>query len=637
MAILFGDDLGDLLLNAETSVRVLEADYQFAQPPDKPKVSAVPGDGKVTLYWDSKSEESFDPLTGEMDFQGYKIYRSRDHNFADVYTITDANGNPFLGKPIAQFDKDDSLSGFHPVEFQGRGVKYDMGDNTGLVHEYTDSTVTNGVRYFYAVVAYDSGTDIIPPTETQAVIEQDPITGEFTYDVNTISAVPMKKAQGLIDAKAGEGGTPMAFQDVTSTGDINIKILDELKVPSEKDFLIAFNSDSTYNVKDSTGVTETFTSKGEVFVALSKENIDTASTEVYDAGGNLVSKDKYEIKPGDGSIKGTSPNALPENEQFEIYYKYYPVFNSQLLDGEDGNPSFYGMRVLVQNEPLQLDEEEIGWANETATNIQDTVYHKPVTVGNVRVHERGDWEIRWNDLETKVEVVNGDTTYSWTEPGDTVISPLSPTEPNVVCPFEIVNTITNEPANFLVNDKGNEFEGRWDFGETIVIQPQEDPGFVTSYEAVFTLPEEGSGDTVLPKSGDVYQIITSKPFIEGDKFYFETSAAEFQPETESPQLDDIYVVPNPYVAYSQAEEPGRTQELRGDREIQFRNLPPKCTIRIYTITGELVKTIRKDDMSSQVSWDLLTFEGQRTAYGVYIYHVDVPGVGETIGRLALIK
>jgi len=50
-----------------------------------------------------------------------------------------------------------------------------------------------------------------------------------------------------------------------------------------------------------------------------------------------------------------------------------------------------------------------------------------------------------------------------------------------------------------------------------------------------------------------------------------------------------------------------------------------------------VQTIEKDDMTNYASWDLLSYEGQRTAYGVYLYHVDAPGVGEKIGRLALIK
>jgi hypothetical protein len=54
-------------------------------------------------------------------------------------------------------------------------------------------------------------------------------------------------------------------------------------------------------------------------------------------------------------------------------------------------------------------------------------------------------------------------------------------------------------------------------------------------------------------------------------------------------LNDIFVVPNPYVVFSNSEQPGRTAEKRGDRQLQFRNLPPTCTIRIYTLTGELVQ------------------------------------------------
>ncbi len=100
---------------------------------------------------------------------------------------------------------------------------------------------------------------------------------------------------------------------------------------------------------------------------------------------------------------------------------------------------------------------------------------------------------------------------------------------------------------------------------------------------------------------------------------------------------NIYVVPNPYVAYSTSEEPGRSTTLRGDRDLQFRNLPPKCTIRIYTLLGELVQTIEKDDLTSLAHWDLLSNEGQRIAYGIYIYHVDAPEVGEFIGRIAVIK
>jgi len=77
MSLLFGEDLADLLTTAETVQRIYNSNYKFFRPPEKPHVTAVPGDKKVTLYWDDVSEESNDPLTGK-DFEGYVIYRSTD-------------------------------------------------------------------------------------------------------------------------------------------------------------------------------------------------------------------------------------------------------------------------------------------------------------------------------------------------------------------------------------------------------------------------------------------------------------------------------------------------------------------------------------------------------------------------------
>ena len=53
---MMGENLADLVLNSETAQRVLEANYLFAQPPPKPNVRAVAGDGRVTLYWDNVAE-----------------------------------------------------------------------------------------------------------------------------------------------------------------------------------------------------------------------------------------------------------------------------------------------------------------------------------------------------------------------------------------------------------------------------------------------------------------------------------------------------------------------------------------------------------------------------------------------------
>ena len=36
-------------------------------------------------------------------------------------------------------------------------------------------------------------------------------------------------------------------------------------------------------------------------------------------------------------------------------------------------------------------------------------------------------------------------------------------------------------------------------------------------------------------------------------------------------------------------------------------------------------------------WDLVTEDGTNISYGVYVFHVEAPGIGEKIGRFAVIK
>ena len=91
-------------------------------------------------------------------------------------------------------------------------------------------------------------------------------------------------------------------------------------------------------------------------------------------------------------------------------------------------------------------------------------------------------------------------------------------------------------------------------------------------------------------------------------------------------LDQINVVPNPYYAYSQYE----TGKL--DNRVKIVNLPEKCTVRIYNLSGTLIRTYDKADPLTYVDWDLKNEANVPIAGGVYIIHVDVPGVGQTIRK-----
>jgi hypothetical protein len=69
--------MSDLIFNKVTVQAIYNANYNFAQPPLTPTLSAVAANKKVYLYWDAVAERSYDRfLKKSFDFEGYLLYRS---------------------------------------------------------------------------------------------------------------------------------------------------------------------------------------------------------------------------------------------------------------------------------------------------------------------------------------------------------------------------------------------------------------------------------------------------------------------------------------------------------------------------------------------------------------------------------
>ena len=106
-------------------------------------------------------------------------------------------------------------------------------------------------------------------------------------------------------------------------------------------------------------------------------------------------------------------------------------------------------------------------------------------------------------------------------------------------------------------------------------------------------------------------------------------------------MDDIRVVPNPYIAANEFESPlppGITSG-RGERKVFFQNVPNDAKIYIFTSRGQHLRTLEHsgDMFTGTVTWDLKTKENLDIAYGVYFYIVDSPTGGKQSGKLAVIK
>ncbi|UCE27747.1 MAG: hypothetical protein JSW52_03050 [Candidatus Coatesbacteria bacterium] len=101
-------------------------------------------------------------------------------------------------------------------------------------------------------------------------------------------------------------------------------------------------------------------------------------------------------------------------------------------------------------------------------------------------------------------------------------------------------------------------------------------------------------------------------------------------------LANVKVVPNPYRGSADWEEWSPSGIRLG--RIYFTNLPAECTIRIYTIAGDLVKTIARNDTEYGAEpWDLTGEAGVQVASGIYVYHIEMSGSDETtIGKFAVL-
>ena len=570
LALVFGEDLEDITNNQITIQEIYDRNYQFARPPDRPTLRAVPGDGRVTLYWDSAAEDSVDPILGQ-DFQGYRLFKSTDPFFRDAAQVSDVFGNGSIRVPEVQFDRDDGIEGVYvSTDARVRGVPFNLGSDTGLQYSFVDNDVQNGQRYYYALTAYDSGSPDFYPAENDipiSVQEDGTVaTGKNVVEVTPNAGVVGFEGGRIVDAVVRTRGG--------ATGDVFARVVDARRVDEGSRYTVTF---------DEAG--ETF------FVARDGERI---------ASGPLADASVF----GEGGV-GASPFIVD------------------------------GIQFAFRNSATRLDLDASGYADPEGLTTAT------VSVPNVeRWRLDGtlvpyDYEIRFLDAPTNPSL------------GGVRLGSRGPIPPSTLTNVEVYNLTLDQPSPFTFLERSGD-DGRFS---------AEDGGqsdFLTIYETIdgvqtptvslvlaSTLIDNTStypGDD--PSGGDVYRVVTQKPFSQRDEFSFTTQASAVSEDVTDASMEAIRVVPNPYVAAASWERPPAPGVTgRGERRVDFTHLPAGARVRIFNVRGALVQELRHDGTidDGTVSWDLRTRENLEAAYGVYFYHVEAPNGATKTGRLALIK
>ena len=673
-------DLQDLLKNRKTVQKIYNSNYQFPKEPDTPTLSAEVGDGKVVLYWDRKAEKSFDPVLRRFDFEGYRLYKSTDPNFKDVFTVTDVEGNPTGYSALDQWDLVDGVSGIFSgspdLEDAANGYSWNLGSETGLRHSYVDKDVENGRVYYYAISAYDTGDDSLDvfPAESPFLVTV-LSDGTVTTGKNTVRVIPGTNTAGFTtNQKEGL----LLHSRGPADGVVSVKIVDE-KAVGDREYLVDFFDSSNdgidndkdwnpveddlngnglpdsnepnmdlndpdefwpittfYRVKDQTVYTDEIFFEDSSFVSLKKQHLDAASVVVKKADGTVVEPTAYVLDPQKGVIKinGSDPNGtLQIGQSCRVSYSYFPVYNSAYIgtiqDDEDATQFdtdiFDGLELSFVNfNRIQNVDSTSGWNRpdvaEYVFSTEDIIVTSQLTLRGHRTPN--NYEIVFSDSAVSSSI-------------DSLGVPATPVN------FRIFNKTLNKPVRFLlaptVYPTPNE-DGYYDLhlNDGILFFEEEVGGKLN-----YTWEIKFIGDTLDIKPGDDLQLNVTKSFRRGDEFVLATSKPVIDPQKAASELDKIKVVPNPYVVANahEAPLPPTITSGRGERKVTFTHLPQESKIFIFTVSGELVATIipeQSTNFNGTANWNLKNKGNLDVAYGVYFYVVKSP-VGNKRGKLAIIK
>jgi photosystem II stability/assembly factor-like uncharacterized protein len=229
--------------------------------PSKPNVRVIPGDGRVTLYWDDSAETFLDSTlpTPRNNFEGYKVYRATDPEFKDALRITSSSGVPLEYLPRAQYDRINDIAGYHPAALEG--LRFWLGDDSGISRVFEDSNLVNGRTYYYAVVAYTHGDavqdffipnqfdpngDPLPPRFPNQFFthrpKESPIDvtiapdGTITLGPNVVTVTPQAYAPGYVSPQ-----NPSINRITGSAGGtVSVEIIDPAELKPFAEYSITF-------------------------------------------------------------------------------------------------------------------------------------------------------------------------------------------------------------------------------------------------------------------------------------------------------------------------------------------------------------------------------------------------------------
>lgn len=601
-----------------------EQDMPGARLPKSPAVKAAGYKNEIVLNWGS-NENNIDSVESNSilnyRFQGYKVYQLPKEDSK----ITEA-------KRIAVFDKIDGIKEIVEEENDPETgaiihLVRQFGTDSGIKRNisikkdaFTEYPLINGRTYYFAVTSYYFNPDMNPKSmESQpltiSVMPQENDPGVF-LGKNYGDTLKVKHTSGRgdgvispivvdpnslnghdyrLDFKVKNGVVYGRITDIT----LNRVVLDSIGISEDGELRQAdgietgiFNppsgmkSDGANNTDDRSkwgwdipSGARRFTWNGAQGLRL--EGFEGAMGAGITWLGSSVGYDKLKNILIKFAETDTSGVANPNDPNISYAYRYLRGANSSPAKPEFANyivrkVSGYSYQDFKKNFPF------------AAYDVEDPIHPRRLSVGY---------------LENNA--VNGllDGKYWPPITGTDNTSPTSPRE------------------WFFVFDT--------DYAES---PDQNLQGDLLSGQMPILIHATANRNSKSFSNGDQFAIFVNHQLSSEDAYTFSSPATEYNKDRAAADVEKINVFPNPYYCLN-------AEKINGNNNfVTFSHLPQKATIRIFNLAGQLVKTIHKDTPSQFMRWDLLNDHNFQIASGLYLVHVEMPGLGKSkILKMAIIQ
>jgi hypothetical protein len=670
-------------------------DNNFIAPSSPPAVEVETSSGEdfIDLQWNTKDQVSYQVKTSTYDlkFKGYQVFAFKSNSTSEEVSgqenqklIQTYQLDDFINNLYKENDQTGGIEMLYPASPNKLDYATYTNDETGRIRlritqdPFTGSNLVKGKPYFFAVTSYAVNHDALVNklVDTTALIFGDYYlsAGSFVAEVENVPKI------FTVQMAQDEYNPPSDLISVETKGGsgaiLNYDVVEKQSLTGDN-YKVTFKIDSVKNAYTTWWKLENIT-KGTTLRDTVREYLgdDPTIAKIPTDGFIVKLPNKY---PAVGELeRQTSTNWLNSTAS-RVYYVASDSGISQKISSLSGLSTLNGK--YIRADKLRRVEIKFGESGKAYRYINgykgsalqrrnsyayaegilaaDTVGKGPIGLFGVGFVDI-PFTVWVEDLQTetggfgeKRQLTVGFIEKARADGGrpDGIWDPS--TSIDSTGEFILIFDATYDPAGNQQIYKGGFVSGTttvWadlrggsnyniPAGAPVTDDERKiaaSPYFNTLYVAAL----QRANNTDFYASGDKVIIpVATYPYTPKDEYTFQTvKGGALTEEEEKSLFQRVNVFPNPMYGFNVAT--GYTGTPSDEPFVTFSNLPEEVTIKIYSLSGNLIRTLDQNDKTSPTSpflnWDLQNESAIRVASGLYLAIVSSPKYGDKVLKFSII-